>query len=469
MVNKIGTKGDPDVGASVTVNYVNTLKEAVLTLDKDLYMEDGTTASPNYVPFEYTVELDLDGDGTAYSYQKYDLDYTLNEGTTKYTATDGKLSIRPDQTANFINLPVGAKYRITETVKAGYVIDSITGAATPNGYIAEGEITDNGAAVLYKNKEKPASAGLQAQKTLDGGLYQGTDFSFTAELIRRENGATIDDAVLKAMYATDGVSETTTVDGTGYITFADFNVIPNTDNVGKYVFKLTEAATAAASPYNYDSTVYYAVIEVTEGSVETPVYYKDANLTSFVGTDGKTAPTFKNTTKGVDVQFTKVGDSGRGLNGVEFKIYTDADCKTQYTTNSVGATIGTNGGTVTSAKVGSTDGVVKVEKMAYSTTAATTYYFKETKTLSGYQLLAAPVVVTIATNGRYTVSYNGTELTDKKVTNNLQPALPIAGGVGVTMFYVLGALAVVIAGTAFVLYKKRINVIALAAHLIHRK
>lgn len=469
LINKVNTTGDPDIGASVTVSYTNTLKEADLTLDKDLYMENGTTESPNYVPFEYTVELDLDGDGTAYNYKTYDLDYTLNGGTTKYTATGGKLSIRPDQTAKFINLPVGAKYRITESVKAGYVIDSIEGATTSNGYIAEGTITDNGAAgVLYKNKEKPASSGLQAQKTLDGALYKGNDFSFTAELIRRDNGATIEDAALKAMYATNGVSETSDVDQTGYISFADFTVIASSENKGNYVFKISESPTAADSPYNYDSTVYYAVIEVTEGSVGTPVYYTDKNLTSVVGADGKTAPTFENTTKGVDIQFTKVGDSGNGLNGVEFKIYTDADCTQQYTTNGVGDAIGDNG-TVTSAKVNDADGVVKVEKMAYSTTVETKYYFKETKTLSGYQLLADPVVVTIATDGTYTVSYNGITLADKKVTNNMQPELPIAGGVGVTMFYVLGALAVVIAGTAFVLYKKRINVIALAAQLIHRK
>lgn len=468
LINKVNTTGDPDIGASVTVSYTNTLKEADLTLDKDLYMENGTTESPNYVPFEYTVELDLDGDGTAYNYKTYDLDYTLNGGTTKYTATGGKLSIRPDQTAKFINLPVGAKYRITETVKAGYVIDSIEGATTANGYIAEGTITDGGSGVLYKNKEKPASSGLQAQKTLDGALYKGNDFSFTAELIRRDNGATIEDAALKAMYATNGVSETSDVDQTGYISFEDFKVIASSENKGNYVFKISESPTAADSPYNYDSTVYYAVIEVTEGSVGTPVYYTDKNLTSVVGADGKTAPTFENTTKGVDIQFTKVGDSGNGLNGVEFKIYTDADCTQQYTTNGVGDAIGDNG-TVTSAKVNDADGVVKVEKMAYSTTVETKYYFKETKTLSGYQLLADPVVVTIATDGTYTVSYNGITLADKKVTNNMQPELPIAGGVGVTMFYVLGALAVVIAGTAFVLYKKRINVIALAAQLIHRR
>lgn len=472
LINKVNTTGDPDSGASVTVNYTNTLKKANLTLDKDLYQENGTTQSANNVPFEYTVEIDLDGDGAAYSYQTYDLEYTLNRGTTKYTATDGKLSIRPDQTATFINIPVGAKYRITETVKAGYVIESISGATTTSGYVAEGTITDGGSGVLYKNKEKPASSGLQAQKTLDGNVYSGSDFSFSAELIRRDGGATIENAALKAMYATDGVSEKTTVDQNGYISFEDFTVIASSENKGKYVFKITESPTAADSPYNYDNTVYYAVIDVTAGNVANPVYYTNEDCTikytDGSTTDGSTPPTFKNTTKGVDISFTKVDESGNGMNGVEFKIYTDSNCTQQYTTNGVGDAIGT-GGTVTSAKVNDADGVVKVEKMAYSTTAATTYYFKETKTLSGYQLLADPVVVTIATDGTYTVSYNGTTLTDNKVTNITQPELPKAGGVGVTMLYVLGAIAVIGAGTAFILYRKRINLLALAKQLIKRK
>lgn len=472
LINKVNTTGDPDSGASVTVNYTNTLKKANLTLDKDLYQENGTTQSANNVPFEYTVEIDLDGDGAAYSYQTYDLEYTLNRGTTKYTATDGKLSIRPDQTATFINIPVGAKYRITETVKAGYVIESISGATTTSGYVAEGTITDGGSGVLYKNKEKPASSGLQAQKTLDGNVYSGSDFSFSAELIRRDGGATIENAALKAMYATDGVSEKTTVDQNGYISFEDFTVIASSENKGKYVFKITESPTAADSPYNYDNTVYYAVIDVTAGNVANPVYYTNEDCTikytDGSTTDGSTPPTFKNTTKGVDISFTKVDESGNGMNGVEFKIYTDSECTQQYTTNGVGDAIGDNG-TVTSTTVDTVNGVVKVEKMAYSTTAATTYYFKETKTLSGYQLLADPVVVTIATDGTYTVSYNGTTLTDNKVTNITQPELPSAGGVGVTMFYVLGAIAVIGAGTAFILYRKRINLLALAKQLIKRK
>ena len=102
-----------------------------------------------------------------------------------------------------------------------------------------------------------------------------------------------------------------------------------------------------------------------------------------------------------------------------------------------------------------------------------TYYFKETKAPNGYQLLTGTFRIDIATDGTYKIYYNNEELStsgsDYVVGNIKQPELPKAGGVGVTMLYVLGAIAVIGAGTAFILYRKRINLLALAKQLIKRK
>ncbi|WP_255882893.1 MULTISPECIES: starch-binding protein [unclassified Ruminococcus] len=466
LVNLVNGTGDENEGASVSVDYENILKTANLTLDKNLLTEQGTE-SENKVPFEFTVELDLDGDGDKYSYQTYDLEYRVPAGT--FTAQGGKLSIRPDQTATIMNIPVGAKYRISETAKAGYELNSITGATSISGSAAIGTISNSGSGVTFTNKEKPASSGLRAQKTLDGQLYSGSDFSFNAQLVdvRNIDGGTKTQTELNALKEEKAYNNSKSVVAEdGYVTFADFSVLPSDQYVAKYIFKITEDPTASESPYNYDSTAYYAVIEVIAGSVKAPVYYTNSACTTLVGVDGKTAPTFENFTKGVDVQFTKVDQNGVGIDGVQFKIYTDEACtaENQYKTNGVGAAIGDNG-TVTSAG----GGIVKVEKMAYSTTAATTYYFVETKTVNGKQLLANPVVVTIATDGTYTVSYNGVTLTDKKVVNVDQPDLPNAGAVGVTMLYVFGSIAVIGAGTAYVLYRRKSNLIALAKQMLHRR
>lgn len=459
LINK---DGDEDSGASVYVEYTNTLKTANLTLNKNLFKEDGTTESTDLVPFEFTIEVDLDGDGTAYSYQAYDLEYSLSDNTgiataATYIADDGKFSIRPDQTATILNLPVGAKYRITESAKAGYVFSGVAGAESTSGSSAVGTITESGAGVAFSNKEKPASSGLQAQKTLDGATYSGSDFSFTAELIRRDGGETISAENLKAMYNGGSASEKSDVVN-GYVSFADFTVVASDSNVGKYVFKITEAATADSSPYNYDKTVYYAVIEVTAGSVATPVYYTDEACTSLVGSDGKIAPTFENTTKGQDVQLTKTNESGTALKGAEFDIYKDADCTEKLTTNAYGDAITT----VTSGE----DGVVKFEKILLGT-----YYIKETKAPNGYQLLTSPVKVEVTPDG-VTLSGNsllsGSAADGYKLKNVKQPELPLAGGSGSTWLFVLGTVLVAVAGSALIFYKKRTQVFAFIKNKLNR-
>ena len=74
-----------------------------------------------------------------------------------------------------------------------------------------------------------------------------------------------------------------------------------------------------------------------------------------------------------------------------------------------------------------------------------TYYLEETKAPAGYNMLKEAVQVTIGKDG--TVSY-GTSTGEVKIENNTGTELPSTGGMGTTIFYVLGG--VLMAG-AFVL------------------
>lgn len=320
-----------DEKTAIKVDYINTLKTADLTLSKDVVKEDGTTASTSNIPFTFLVEIDLDGDGTKYGYEAYNLEYELitDEVTAAatYAADGGYVSIRPDQTVKFVNIPVGAKYRITESSTPGYEIGSISGG-TSTGYITEGTIGATGTAVTYTNKEKPADSNVQVQKKLDGQLYSGTDFEFTAELIRRDgNTTTLTADELAQLYPIDTIQ---TIDNNGVGTFRAFEVIPNSDNVGKYVFEIKEKATAADSLYVYDKTVYYAVLEVKDGTLSKPTYYTDSACTTTVGSTGEYPPTFNNTTatKYTNISFVKTDDDGQPLGGAEFTLYTDEACET---------------------------------------------------------------------------------------------------------------------------------------------
>lgn len=98
---------------------------------------------------------------------------------------------------------------------------------------------------------------------------------------------------------------------------------------------------------------------------------------------------------------------------------------------------------------------------------AGTYYITELKTKSGYNLLTAPITVTItgtpsATGSGYSwsVSSNATfedDMVKLTVENNKGSVLPITGGIGTTIFYVIGGL-LVCGAAVMAITKKKLSV-----------
>lgn len=81
-----------------------------------------------------------------------------------------------------------------------------------------------------------------------------------------------------------------------------------------------------------------------------------------------------------------------------------------------------------------------------------TYYLTETKAPAGYNKLAEPVTVVIDDKGQTNV--DSTEVNEVKVENNSGSELPSTGGIGTTIFYVLGAIMVIGAGVVLVSRKR---------------
>lgn len=101
---------------------------------------------------------------------------------------------------------------------------------------------------------------------------------------------------------------------------------------------------------------------------------------------------------------------------------------------------------------------------------AGTYYITELKTLGGYNLLTAPTTVEIkatpgTTSCTWTAKVNGNDATfDTKenmvkltVENNKGSDLPITGGIGTTIFYVIGGL-LVCGAVVMAITKKKLSV-----------
>ena len=177
-----------------------------------------------------------------------------------------------------------------------------------------------------------------------------------------------------------------------------------------------------------------------------------------------------------ELDATKVDgqDNTKKLGGAEFKLH-NADNKWAIVNNDCKVTgwadTEAGGSTLTSG----TNGLFKVIGLD-----AGTYYLKETKAPAGYNLLSAEITVVITattTNGQtWTDGVASNALTGLEVTadgtagtgntstgiagitiaNNKGSTLPETGGVGTTLFYVLGGILV--AGAVVLLVtKKRMN------------
>lgn len=474
----INSKEDKNEQTSLQAHFENTALTSSLKVAKDLVDKDNVAINNNESSFNFSIGFDLNNSG---EYKNYNLNYKLynDDGTdvvnpltgiNSYTATDGKFAITAQQYVVFEGIPQGAKYKVNETSLApGYSIYTINNEEYSNPAF-EGTVGTSQSEVNFVNKFIPIESNLQAFKYLDNNPYNETDFTFTQTLLYCDNNEVGADTY-------SNYNDTQNKVSSGNVTFKNITY----GKTGYYYYSITEGLSDGVDSDKYvmDSTqTYYAQVHVTTDTngqlTVIKKYYKNydwANHTVSNEIDG--VPTFYNTTatKYTDVSFTKQDENGSPLSGAEFTLYTDAACTTEGTIATVSKA---DSGFTNPAISAENTGTVTFTQLKYEPAqGGATYYFKETKAPNGYQLLTGTFKIEIATDGNYTISYDNSKLTpidETYVVKNIkQPELPIAGGVGVTMFYVLGALAVVIAGTAFVLYKKRINVIALAAHLIHRK
>lgn len=84
------------------------------------------------------------------------------------------------------------------------------------------------------------------------------------------------------------------------------------------------------------------------------------------------------------------------------------------------------------------------------------YYLKEIAAPKGYNLLAAPTKVEVTSEGKIKVN-NGTKMVETgevKVLNKSGSILPSTGGMGTTIFYIAGALLVLISGVVLIAKKR---------------
>lgn len=217
----------------------------------------------------------------------------------------------------------------------------------------------------------------------------------------------------------------------------------------------------------YSATINAQAVVAGDGNVnETWLKYGEANET----THDKT----RTYTWEVDIFKYANGSEDKPLAGATFKIVnSDKTQAAEFAFNSLLRWVDlapgdkADKGIVTVGTDLTTTGTGKLELAGFD---AGTYYLVETKAPDGYNKLAAPIKVMIDNNGNVTYAtkatadgeYGGAVAADAslgvKVLNQSGTLLPSTGGMGTTIFYVLGSILVV-GAIVLLVTKKRMNAV----------
>ena len=202
---------------------------------------------------------------------------------------------------------------------------------------------------------------------------------------------------------------------------------------------------------SYTATLNENAVIAGEGNPNTSkVSYGDSSNTKYTP-DSQT----KTYTWDVDVlKYTMNGETEKGLAGATFTLSKNADGSNPIALVSEGNNV------YRVAKTGETGTVTAITtdatgKFTIKGLDADTYYLTETAAPAGYNKLAGPVTIVIGENGVVNGTTEAPQGVDEvKVLNQSGTELPSTGGMGTTIFYVIGA-ALVIGAIVVLIAKKR--------------
>ena len=177
-------------------------------------------------------------------------------------------------------------------------------------------------------------------------------------------------------------------------------------------------------------------------------------------TPSGTTPPSKTTTYTWDVdvfKYTLNGETETALAGATFTLSKNADGSNPIALVSEGNNVyrvakTDESGTVTAITTDATG------KFTIKGLDADTYYLTETKAPAGYNKLPSAVTITIGANGAVNATDDAPQgVNEVKVLNQTGTELPSTGGMGTTLFYVLGSVLVVGAVVLLVTRKRMSN------------
>ena len=398
----------------------------------------------------------------------------IQTGSIKYIASHQNLTVAKTVTAT------GDTTTITDLPYGYYVIDSSLGAINSTG------LTSPSVSVAEKNSTTPApekevQENSKASETFsidesngwgewnDGQIGDTVTFKTKVTLLPKTTNVVLHDTMDATLSYNDDVKVYYAEDAAGKNITEAVKSIAVCAPEGENGFKVSFATeyTESLTDMVYVTVVYTANItdeaEVNKGQMnETYVSY---------GNDGRTEYD-RTYTYTYDINIVKQGDNGKTLDDTHFNLLA-ADKKTVLKVVKEKDGVYTlaanqNADNVTDDIVTSSEGKIQIKGLDTGV-----YYLRETQAKAGYNMLTGDIKISISGTvdsknhtavGTITASYGendaakiGNVSVDKNVlyvVNTTGAYLPSTGGVGTTMFYLVGGVLILSAVAAFIVKRK---------------
>ena len=456
------------------------------TIDSDSEWYNDVAAATNL--FELTLTADDDATATVHTYV-----VTVKDGVTGKqigealgaklagkTVTDSKVVAAGTTTISFTGLDYGY-YLIAngDTAKSVVTLDS----TTPNATVADkNESTPNWPKDPEDGKDanvKSASVGDTVTFTIKADT---TNYAKTTvdgeEVIKQiekyvitdtpDDAYTLDESSVSAKLQVP----TANTDEDGNVIYEDVAngaLTVTTSKAGKtYNFEIVWADKNADGTYTsrYQSPARIVLTyNATVNAAIKPVNKNEANFKYyFVGDTTPEGPDDprKELVYSYSIDLKKVDKEKKDLTGAEFKLYADEALTKEIKVVKDGNNYRVATAEEIAANPKAVVDVIEAGHVNIKGLKAGTYYLVETKAPAGYNKLKDAVKVEIEEKNTGDPStMSDTDITAIEVTpvgaeviNNAGVELPATGGIGTTIFYVVGGVLVVAAGVLLVVKKR---------------
>lgn len=302
--------------------------------------------------------------------------------------------------------------------------------------------------VTVKEKNQEPTIDKEISETSDGTYSVGDKIPYTVTVTAGGNAET-------SYVVTDTMSASLTFNDDIKIMVGETDITANPNvtiekGVEGAIFKITFAKEYVATLAKDTKIVITYSATLNEKSVQ-GIGANNRAILNF-GSDSSVEQNVE--IKNYKASFIKVdGTTKAALEGVTFKLTDNAGAEIKLVDLGNGVYRVAMATETAAANITTpADGVIEIQGLRNGT-----YKLVELSTLSGYNLLAGPVEFTIA-NADNLYSLNAEGVTDNNVIeNNMGTLLPSTGGMGTTLFYIVGGLMVVCAGVVLVTKKRMGN------------